>query len=276
MSRLPKPPHKPATKNNKPPQRPAHRPPHVQSGGDPRLLFGVHAVAAAWCNPARRVRRLLATESGLEALHARMGVAQGLGLTRPQPILAQRPDLDKLVPGAVHQGLVLDAEPLEETTLDDILIATANQPATLIVLDQITDPHNIGAILRSASAFGAAALIALRHNAPDITGTLAKTASGAVEDVPYVQVPNLARAMAAMMDAGFLTIALDERGEKTLAEHGPFHRTALIMGAEGEGLRRLTRETAQFIARLPTGGPVGSLNVSNAAAVALYEVKRSN
>jgi 23S rRNA (guanosine2251-2'-O)-methyltransferase len=238
------------------------------------LLFGTHAVAAAWRNPARRIRRLWATEGGLAALQASMGVARAAGLGRPAPLICHRAELDKLLPGAVHQGLILDAEPLEETTLDDILIATRDRPATLIVLDQITDPHNIGAILRSASAFGAAALVALRHNAPDITGTLAKTASGAVEDVPYVQVANLARAMEAMMDAGFLTIALDERGEKPLAAHGPFHRTALIMGAEGEGLRRLTRETAQFIAKLPTGGPVGSLNVSNAAAVALYEVKR--
>ena len=256
-------------KKSRPPQRQ-----RASTGGDPRLLFGTHAVAAAWCNPARRCRRLLATEGGLAALADSLGAAKAAKLSRPQPTLCQRPELDRLLPDAVHQGLILDVEPLEETTLDDVLIATAGQAATLIVLDQITDPHNIGAILRSASAFGAAALIALRHNAPEITGTLAKIASGAVEDVPYVQVPNLARAMEAMMDAGFLTIALDERGEKTLAEHAPFHRTALIMGAEGDGLRRLTRETAQFIAKLPTGGPVGSLNVSNAAAVALYELRR--
>ena len=169
---------------------------------------------------------------------------------------------------------MLDAAPLEAPDLTDIIAACEGAPATLLALDQVTDPHNLGAVLRSASAFGARAVITTRHGAPDITGVLAKTASGAVEHVPYVKVANLARALEQLMDEGFITIALDERGEKELAAHAPFHRTVLILGAEGEGLRRLTLETAQFKAKLPTGGPVGSLNVSNAAAVALYELAR--
>jgi 23S rRNA (guanosine2251-2'-O)-methyltransferase len=241
--------------------------------GDPRLLYGLHAVAAAWANPARVCKRLLVTEGGLRALEEALQKARAL--KRPQPTLfTDRAALDRLAPGAVHQGIILDAEPLEDVSLEDVLRATEGKPATLLFLDQVTDPHNIGAILRSASAFGAAAVIALRHNAPEITGVLAKSASGAVEHVPYVRIANLARALETVMDAGLVTIALDERGEKELAAHGPFHRTALVLGAEGEGLRRLTLEKAQVKAKLPTGGPIGSLNVSNAAAVALYELSR--
>jgi 23S rRNA (guanosine2251-2'-O)-methyltransferase len=252
--------------------RPQSRP---GQGGNPTLLYGLHAVAAAWINPGRRIRRLSVTAGGLEQMSGAIAQAAAMGLSRPKPTLAERHELDRMVGGdAVHQGIVLDAERLEEPSLDDVLVETADRSAALLFLDHVTDPHNVGAILRSASAFGAAAVVVTRHHAPEITGALAKIASGAVEHVNYVAVPNLARALEAVMDAGFLTLALDERGEQPLSAHAPFHRTALVMGAEGEGLRRLTLETCQFKAKLPTGGPVGSLNVSNAAAVALYEIAR--
>ena len=262
-------------KNPPPGRKP--RPPHRSAqGGNPALLYGLHAVASAWINPCRRVRRLMVTTGGLEQMSDALTQAAAIGLPRPKPVLAERHELDRMVGGdAVHQGIVLDAERLEEPSLEDVLVETSGKIATLLFLDHVTDPHNIGAILRSASAFGAAAVIVTRHHAPEITGALAKIASGAVEHVNYVEVPNLVRALEAVMDAGFVTIALDERGEKPLSAQAPFHRIALVMGAEGEGLRRLTLETCQFKARLPTGGPIGSLNVSNAAAVALYEIARS-
>ncbi len=265
-----------------PTRQPVRRPERANAPGvvypgaarEVRLLYGAHAVAAAWINPERICRRLLVTEGGLKSIEAVLRNAGTLGLDRPRPVMAERPELDRITAGGVHQGVVLEVEPLEEPALDDVIAACDGRPATLIALDQVTDPHNIGAVLRSASAFGAAAVITTRHNAPDITALLAKTASGAVETTAYVRVPNLVRALETLMDAGFVSIALDESGEKHLAALGPFSRTVLVMGAEGEGLRRLTREAVQFTARLPTGGPVGSLNVSNAAAVALYELAR--
>ena len=215
----------------------------------------------------------MVTPGALESFQKQVETG-GVAARRPHPEHAEGRELDRLTGGAVHQGIVLDAEPLEEPTLEDLLISVEGRDASLLFLDHVTDPHNVGAILRSACAFGAAAVIATRHHAPEITGTLAKAASGAVEHIDYVRVPNLVRALKTVMDAGFITIALDERGDKQLAEHGPFTRTAVVMGAEGEGLRRLTLDSVQFKAKLPTGGPIGSLNVSNAASVALYEVIR--
>lgn len=179
--------------------------------------------------------------------------------------------LDGLLPGAVHQGVALDAAPLPETSLE-ALLATA--PKLLLLLDQVTDPHNVGAILRSAAAFGADAVLLTDRHAPGQGGVLAKTASGALEHVPLITVVNLARTMATLRDAGFWCIGLAEEGAQDIAAHDLSGKTALVLGAEGEGLRRLTRERCDALARLPTQGAIGSLNVSNAAAVALYEVKR--
>jgi 23S rRNA (guanosine2251-2'-O)-methyltransferase len=183
-----------------------------------------------------------------------------------------RPDAiaRELEPDAVHQGLLAEADPLDAPDVEDLA-----SEGIVLVLDQVTDPHNVGAILRSASAFGAAGLILTeRHAAPE-SGVLAKAASGALDHLPMVRVVNLARAIEAVKQAGFWCLGLAGEGEMTLAEAKPTGRIALVLGAEGTGLRRLTREHCDQLLRLPTSGPVDQLNVSNAAAVALYELVRS-
>ncbi|QJE73658.1 23S rRNA (guanosine(2251)-2'-O)-methyltransferase RlmB [Aerophototrophica crusticola] len=254
--------------------------PVVRSAGRPvnkhHLLYGIHAVAAAWANPTRTCRTLWVTESGLEALDDAMGKAMEAELDRPEPTLVEKDTLDKLLPpGAVHQGVALDCAPLPEVAIEDIVIAAQNDPnALVVVLDQVTDPHNVGAIIRSAAAFGAKAVVVQDRHAPPLTGTLAKTASGGVEVVPLVRVTNLARAIDELKQAAFWSVGLDEGGARPLHQVDLTGRTAVVLGSEGEGLRRLTAERCDEVAKLPTGGPVGSLNVSNAAAVALYEVAR--
>lgn len=254
------------------PARRASQP--APSGGRGALLYGLHPVGAAWTNPERRCRRLVVTESGLAALESALARARAAGLDRPEPSVVERVDLDRMLPaGAVHQGIALDAAPLPEVGLEDIIISAAADAAVL-VLDQVTDPHNVGAILRSAAAFGAVAVVTTERHAPEVTGTLAKSASGALEVVPLVRVTNLARALKDLQVAGFWCVGLDEGGQRPLSELDLSGRTALVLGAEGSGLRRLTSERCDDLARLPTGGPVASLNVSNAAAVALYDWAR--
>ena len=205
-------------------------------------IYGHHPVTAALGNPKRRVRRLLATSHVAAELSP-----FALPAVDPLPMV----DLGEL--------------------LDDI---SADAPAHLIVLDQVTDPQNVGAILRSASAFGAVGLVLTeRHAAPE-SGVLAKAASGALDHLAMVRVVNLARAIEGLKQAGFWCLGLAAEGEMTLAEAKPSGRIALILGAEGTGLRRLTREHCDQLLRLPTAGPIGQLNVSNAAAIALYELVR--
>jgi 23S rRNA (guanosine2251-2'-O)-methyltransferase len=253
------------------------RPSRPERGPAPApLIYGIHPVAAALVNPGRRCRRLLVTEAARDALAGALADAAARGLTRPQPTIVDRAELDRLLPGAVHQGAALDAAPLPEVGLDDVVRAAADRRRDVVVLlDQVTDPHNVGAILRSAAAFGASAVVVQERNAPDVTGTLAKSASGALEVVPLVRVVNLARALGELQAAGYWCIGLDESGTRTLAEMELSGRVALVLGAEGTGLRRLTMERCDDVAHLPTRGPIGSLNVSNAAAVALYELART-
>lgn len=245
-------------------------------GGHGEFLYGLHPVAAAWANPERRCRRLLVTESGRAALAEALDGAKAAGLPRPEPTPVERADLDRLLPaGAVHQGVVLDAAPLPEVGIEEVCAqAESDANALVVVLDQVTDPHNVGAILRSASAFGAKAVLVTERHAPEVTGVLAKSASGALDAVPLVRVTNLVRALGDLQQAGFWCVGLAESGKRTLAALNLSGRTAVVLGAEGAGLRRLTMERCDEIVHLPTRGPVGSLNVSNAAAVALYEVAR--
>lgn len=229
-------------------------------------IYGVHAVNAALRNPARVVHRLLATAQA----------AQGL---ETQPIhveVAAKVDIDGVLPrGAVHQGLALEADPLPPVALDEVLDGIAGgDRAVLVVLDQVTDPRNVGAILRSAAAFGAAAVVVQDRHAPPTTGALAKAASGALETVPLVRVVNLARALTDIQKAGLWCVGLDADAETDIGEADLTGRVALVLGAEGAGMRRLTRERCDLAVRLPMTGEVPSLNVSAAAAVALYAVTR--
>jgi 23S rRNA (guanosine2251-2'-O)-methyltransferase len=247
----------------------------------PAYLYGHHAVRAALQNPARHIQRLIVTENGFGQIQEAYDAAMAAGLRRPEPLIVEKEDIDRLLPrDAVHQDVMVDVKPLEDVFLQDILNGAA-EDCKVIILDQVTDPHNVGAILRTAAAFGAAAVIVQKLHAPEITGTLAKTASGAVEHVPLVREVNLNRALEQLKDAGFTCIGLDERGKVTMAQAAAPHaksggRVALVMGAEGDGLRRLVAENCDVLAQLPTQGPIASLNVSNAAAIALYEIIRGN
>jgi 23S rRNA (guanosine2251-2'-O)-methyltransferase len=188
----------------------------------------------------------------------------------------ERDAIDKLVGrDVVHQGIAARVSPLPETYIDEICdLGRDRENACVVILDQVTDPHNVGAILRSAAAFGALAIILTeRHAAPE-SGILAKSASGALEHVPLVRVTNLARAMEELKAAGFWCIGLAAEAKQTLSSVKSGGRVALCLGAEGAGLRRLTRENCDLFVRLPTAGPIDHLNVSNAAAISLYELAR--
>jgi 23S rRNA (guanosine2251-2'-O)-methyltransferase len=234
-----------------------------QSSGTQRhpRLWGRHAVAAALDNPERRVLRAWATREAA----AYMRFPENVAVT-----LAEAPDLARLVPGdAPHQGVVIEVEPLEDAWLDELLGHEAER-AVLLVLDQVTDPHNVGAILRSAAAFGALGIVTQDRHSPPESGVVAKAASGALERVPWVRVVNLARALEEIGGAGFWRIGLTGDAETELKDALGPARIALVLGAEGAGLRPNTREHCDALARLPISEAVESLNVSNAAAVALY------
>ncbi len=239
------------------------------------MLYGVHPVGAAWVNPERQCRHLYGTQPALAAFAPVIDKAKALGLKRPVPVIAERDAIERMLPpGAVHQGLALDSEPLPEVNLDDVLIAARAGPIALVLLDQVTDPHNVGAILRSAAALGAKGVIVQSRHAPEVTGALAKSASGAVEIVPLLRETNLSRAIERLRDEGLFVAGLDEAGAVSLADAAFGDRVALALGAEGEGLRRLVAEHCTELVSLPTQAPIGSLNVSNAAAIGLYEIAR--
>lgn len=247
------------------------RPPQVGA----RWLFGRHPVVAALANPARRWRRLAVLAGQESEAKALVAAARALRRGDGDAIrIVDRRDIAALVgDDAVHQGLALEVEPLETADLDDALRAASIAPrAVIVVLDQVNDPQNVGAILRAAAAFGAAGVIVAAHGAPAVTGTLAKAASGATELVPLIEAVNLARTLEALKAAGFWCCGLDERAPHLLAEIDPGPRVALVLGAEGDGLRRLVRESCDYLARLPTTAQMPSLNVSTAAAIALYQL----
>jgi len=251
--------------------------PKPRDGGD-RWLYGRHPVAAALANPARRWRRLAVLAPQQEEGRALVSGARATRRGDGDPIrVLDRNGFAALLPeDAVHQGLALEVEPLEPPDLDDLLRGEVLAPrAAIVVLDQVSDPHNVGAILRAAAAFGAAGVIVAAHGAAPATGALAKAASGALELVPLVPVVNLARAIERLKEAGFWCCGLDERAEKTLAALDLGPRVALVLGAEGDGLRRLVRENCDYLARLPTSAAMPSLNVSTAAAIALYQLASS-
>lgn len=244
----------------------------------PRLqfdLFGVHAVTEAWLNPHRQIHKLFITEKALSAFDSALKKAQSLGLKRPTPNIIDKNMLDSATPpGTVHQGIAIGCTPLEEVDIHDIIRAeTPKERSILIMLDQVTDPHNVGAIIRSACVFGAGGMILQKKHAPDLTGILAKTACGGVEHLPVAYETNLTRSIEALQEAGYFAIGLAEEGEDNLRQLSKtYEKIVLVLGAEGDGLRRLVRERCDLLSRLPTAGPISSLNVSNAAAVSLFAV----
>ena len=242
------------------------------------LLYGKHAVLSALANPQRRIRRLLLTLESRDSLQGEIERALSNGGHSNIEILAfdKRDIEDRLPSGAVHQGIALEAEAPQSLHIEDVINQTKEDAkATIVILDQATDPHNIGAILRSAAAFGAAAVVIQNRNSPIITGTMAKAASGALEHVALVRTTNLVRAMDKLKEAEYWCIGLDGMATQTLAESRLSGRVALVLGAEGAGLRRLTRENCDLLVKVPMSDAVESLNLSNAAAIALYEKARS-
>ena len=258
----------------RPPQRPQHqraaRAPAVPNGAV--WLYGIHAVGAALGNPARRLRRLVITEDADAALTAERPKPWPV-----QPEIASRERIDQLLgaghgTGIVHQGVAL----LTDQLVAPPLLEALKRPGPVLVLDQISDPRNIGALMRTAQAFGAAMVIAQERNAPEETGALAKAASGALELIPLLRIVNIARALIVLKAANIWVIGLDGASENRLSGAAfAGRRVALVLGNEGEGMRRLTRESCDEVAALAMPGGMESLNVSAAGAVALYELTRA-
>jgi len=227
-------------------------------------LYGLHTVRAALDNPRRKIRKMLVTRNASE----RLEIADLAALPFKAELVEPR-DIDKITGSdAVHQGVLIEAEPLKPKRLDAL-----GDTKLVLVLDQVTDPHNVGAILRSAVAFGAGALITTARHSPQESGVLAKSASGALEHIDQIEVKNLADALGQLHEAGFQTIGLDSDGPAELETSFAGDRIALVLGAEGKGLRQKTRETVTTLARLDMPGAIRSLNVSNAAAVSLYAAR---
>jgi 23S rRNA (guanosine2251-2'-O)-methyltransferase len=226
------------------------------------LLYGWHTVSEALRNPKRHVRMLWATENAAKRLDEE-------GIAHEATIVPVR-EIDKKLaatPDALHQGLFAEADPIDAPYID-----TMPAEGVLLLLDQITDPHNVGAIVRSAAAFGVKAIVTTNRHSPEATGVLAKSASGGLEHVPFVTVQNLARAMAELRERGFLIVGLDSEGPDDLDAVKVREPVALVLGAEGKGLRQLTRDSCDALARIDMPGAIKSLNVSNAAVLALYAV----
>lgn len=236
-------------------------------------LYGKHPVESALLNPDRPCIQLMATRDALETLDT----AAKLALRQIPAAIMDREELDMLLPpGSVHQGFALQVRALPAIGPEDVVAKAKDMDsATVLILDQVTDPHNVGAIIRSAAAFGALAVIIQDRHSPEETGTLAKSASGALERMPLIRVSNLVRAMSVLKDGGFWIAGLTADAPSTLPEARLSGKVALTLGSEGSGLRRLTRENCDILTALPMSGAVESLNVSNAAAVALYELFRT-
>lgn len=266
-------------KNSRPNDRGGKRAPN--RGNEQRnqaniTLYGTHAVTEAWINPKRHIHELFITDKALDGFDAALRKAQSMGLKRPSPTIVDKSVLDQsTATGSVHQGIGLNCQNLDETDIHDFIRASETQErSVLVMLDQVTDPHNVGAIIRSACVFGAAGMIMQKKHAPELTGVLAKTACGGVEHVPVAYETNLTRSLETLQEAGYFAVGLAEEGDDNLNDFSSHEKLVIVLGAEGDGLRRLVREQCDALTRLSTAGPISSLNVSNAAAVALYAVSK--
>ncbi len=234
-------------------------------------LFGLHAVREAWNNPKRYVHSLFITQNAYKEFEPHLKTT----LKRPVPTIVSKEDLDRIFPaGTVHQGIALSCQSLAEQSIIDIIIKAQEKPKSIIVmLDQVTDPHNVGAILRSSCAFGADGVVMQSKHAPDMIGVLAKTACGALEHMDIAYETNLSRAIETLKEHHYTIIGLDEHSPNTFKNLRTYDRVVMVLGAEGSGIRRLIKEHCDVLVTLPTQEPIASLNVSNAAAVALYALK---
>jgi len=246
---------------------------HKPAGGteaDSQWLYGLHAVVAALRNPDRQKLQLFATSN------AALSLAEHVKVQEPVAEIKESQQIARILPtAAVHQGLALRVRPLPEPELEDVCARQQGAPPNLVVvLDQLTDPHNVGAVLRSCAAFGVTAVILTGRHAPPASGVMAKAASGALDMVPVVRVINLARAMEQLAELGYWRVGLDSEAPQSIAEIDLSGNIAIVLGAEGSGLRQLTTRKCDFLARIPASGQLASLNVSNAAAIILYETTR--
>ncbi len=238
-------------------------------------IYGFHAVSEAWLNEERVINALYITQQSCHGFEESMVEARRNGLKRPDPVIIDKQKLEKMFPrGAVHQGIAISCPPLEQSDIHDfIILSRSKEKTTLVILDQVTDPHNVGAILRSACAFGVDGLIMQKKHAPELTGVLAKTACGAIEHVPVAYETNLTRAIETLQKEGFFAIGMDERGQD-ISEIDIPDKCVIILGAEGAGIRRLIKDNCDILARLPMTGAMPSINVSNAAAVTFYALMK--
>lgn len=269
-------PRRESPQNRSPSRSPAS--PHTRNTARPLNLtldlYGLHAVEAALLNAERIITAIYAIDEQAEHLADICDRARASRIKRPEIHIAPRAAFDASLPReAVHQGVGVSCDPLPDVSIEDIIntIENTKKRGVIVILDQVTDPHNMGAIIRSATVFGAAGMVVQRRNAPDLNALIAKTACGGVEHLPVAYETNLARTLETLKDAGFFVAGLDERGEDLTSFTAP-EKCVLVLGAEGPGLRRLVKDGCDRLIRLPTPGPISSLNVSNAAAVALYHI----
>ena len=251
-----------------------HRGTQPQSDAPGLILYGRHAVFAALANPERNIGKILTTRENFDELKAH---CQRHNIDPAKIQIVERSDINKLLPAdAVHQGYALYCAPLHGYTIEEICaLADSRENGTVLILDQVTDPQNIGAIIRSCAAFGALALILQDKNSPAETAAMAKASAGTIDILPICRVTNLSRAINQLKTAGFWTIGMDGYAKDTLDKINKSGKNAIIMGSEGKGMRRLIEESCDMIVKLPIDPRVESLNVSTAAAIALYEMSRN-
>ncbi|MCW8914563.1 MAG: 23S rRNA (guanosine(2251)-2'-O)-methyltransferase RlmB, partial [Magnetovibrio sp.] len=252
-----------------------------KTGGN--WLYGVHACMAAIANPERDISRIVVASQSAEDLEvpiveAANSVYETCLIERPQIEWRDRREIDELVPrDAVHQGIAIETRPLPHPVIEDLIEAAGDMPsAAIVILDQASDPRNIGAVMRTAAALGALGVVVQDKHAPDITGSMAKAASGAVERLPYVKVTNISRAMDLLKASEFWCVGFDGHTDEVLSQKTLRGRNAIVLGAEGAGMRRLTRENCDTLVKIPIGDAVESLNLANAASIALYQFHQSN
>ena len=238
----------------------------------PNIIYGKHAALAALANPMRKIKRVMLTKNTRDELAASIGEKLLSGIKNLQIVDGKKLD-DMLPKEAVHQGIAIECEALAQPDLQEFLASPASGGG-LVMLDQVSDPHNVGAILRSAAAFNAGAVIVTDRNAPSESGVMAKAASGALEIVPLISVGNLSQAIEHLKKAGYWIYGLDGEAKQLISAAKFDRKTVLVLGAEGRGLRRLTGERCDALVRLPISDKMESLNVSNAGAIALYELSR--